>query len=109
MAIFNNDDILRALAKNFKAFAYQKITVNSTIKTLTIPRDAKYALLSFESDASGIAARFLETNAVAVSTTDGIALSHLDRVDITDTTNLEGFQIIQAQSGIHTLHVQYYY
>lgn len=109
MAIFNNDDILRALAKNFKAFAYQKITVNSTIKTLTIPKDAKYALLSFESDASGIAARFLETNSVPVSTTDGIALSHLDRVDLTDQANLEGFQIIQAQSGIHTLHVQYYY
>ena len=74
MAIFNNDDLLRALAKNFKAFAYQKITVNATVKSLTIPRDAKYALLSFESDASGIAARFLETNAVPVSATDGIAL-----------------------------------
>lgn len=109
MAIFNNDDLIRALAKNFKAFAYQKITVNNTIKTLTIPKDAKYALLSFESDATGIAARFLETNSVPVSSTDGIALSNLDRVDITDQTNLEGFQIIQAQSGIHTLHVQYYY
>jgi hypothetical protein len=109
MAIFNNDDLLRALAKNFKAFAYQKITVNATVKSLTIPRDAKYALLSFETDATGISARFLETNVVPVSATDGIALSHLDRVDITDTTNLEGFQIVQAQSGIHTLHVQYYY
>ena len=109
MAIFNNDDILRALAKNFKAFAYEKITVTSTIKTLNIPKEAKYALLSLESSATGIAARFLETNSVPVSTTDGIALSNLDRVDITDQTNLEGFQIIQAQAGTHVLHVQYYY
>lgn len=100
--------ILRGSLNSFKAFSYEAITVNNTIKTLTIPSGAKYALMKFVSDATGNAANYLETGSVPVSTTVGIPISDGTVFDVTDAQNLVAFQIIQSQAGTHTLHVQYY-
>ena len=115
MALLNGDQsksylfgILQAALNGFKAFSYEAITVDNTVKTLTIPTGAKYAFMVLESDATGIAARFLQTKQTTVSTTAGLALSNLDRFDVTDAQNLSQFQITQAQAGTHTLHVEYY-
>lgn len=115
MALINGDQsksylskVLQQALNGFKAFSYEAISVDNTVKNLTIPTDAKYALCVLESDATGIAARYLETKQTTVSTTAGLALSHLDRFDITDAQNLSQFQITRAQAGTHTLHVQYY-
>ncbi len=100
--------LVRNALNGFKAFSYQALTVDATVKQLTIPDGAVYALMTLESDASGIAARYLETLQTPVSTTAGMALSNLDRFDVTDAQNLSQFQITRAQAGTHTLHVQYY-
>lgn len=100
--------LVRNAINGFKAFSYQALTVDNTVKQLTIPTDAKYALMTLESTATGVAARYLETLQTAVSTTAGLALSNLDRFDVTDAQNLSQFQITQAQAGTHTLHIQYY-
>lgn len=114
MALLNGDQsksylfgILQAALNGFKACSYEAITVDGTVKNFTIPTDAKYAFCVLESADTGIAARYLETKQTTVSTTAGLALSHLDRFDVTDAQNLSQFQIIRVQSGVTTLHVQY--
>jgi hypothetical protein len=108
----NSRQLLRQLISQsgtaVHAFSYEKITVDGTTKNLTVPSGAKYALCVFESDATGIAARYLETKQTTINTSTGLALSNLDRFDITDAQNLSQFQITQAQAGTHVLHVQYY-
>jgi len=42
------------------------------------------------------------------TTTDGLALNHLDFFDIPDGDNLRNLRFIEASNGTHTLHVQYY-
>lgn len=102
-------DILRSNLNSFKAFSYESITVDGTVKTLTVPTGAKYALITVESSVtSGVIARYLETKTTAVSTTAGLALRDGDKLDITDYANLNGFQITQAQAGTHVIKVQYY-
>ena len=98
----------RSALNSFKAFSYEPIDIDGTIKNLNIPEGAKYALLTLESADSGIAARYLETKQTIVSTTLGMALAHLDRVDVTEAQNLSQVQIIRVQAGVTTLHVQYY-
>ncbi len=99
----------RSALNSFKAFSYESITVDGTVKTLTIPSGAKYALVTVESSVtSGIVARYLETKASTVTTTLGLALRDGSVIDITDAQNLVGFQITQAQAGTHVIKVQYY-
>jgi len=90
------------------AFGYEALTIDNTVKKLTIPDGAIYALTRLESDATGIAVRLLESGIVPVSTTVGIGLANLDPYDITNAQNLAGFQVTQAQGGTHVLHIQYY-
>lgn len=93
---------------SFKAFSYESITVDGTVKTLTVPAEAKYALITVESSVtSGVVARYLETKQTTVSTTAGLALRDGSVIDITDAQNLSGFQITQAQAGTHVIKVQY--
>lgn len=100
--------LLRGNLNSFKAIGYEAITVDGTVKALTIPSGAKYALMRIESDKTGVVARYLETTASTVSSTVGLGLVALDPLDITDAQNLNGFRITQAQAGTHTLYVQYY-
>lgn len=101
--------ILRNSLNSFKAFSYESITVDGTVKSLTIPSGAKYALITVESSVtSGVVARYLETKQSTVTTTLGLALRDGSVFDITDAENLAGFQITQAQAGTHVIKVQYY-
>lgn len=101
--------ILKSALNSFKAFSYESITVDGTVKNLTIPADAKYALITVESSVTtGVIARYLETKQSVVTTTLGLALRDGSVLDITDAQNLAGFQITQAQAGTHVIKVQYY-
>lgn len=101
--------ILKGNLNSFKAFSYESITVGGTVKTLTVPSGAKYALITVESSVtSGVIARYLETKQTTVSTTAGLGLRDGSVIDITDAQNLAGFQITQAQAGTHVIKVQYY-
>lgn len=103
-------DLVRLGSNSFKAFSYQKLTVDGTVKNLTIPTGTRYALMTYESTvaAGTISARYLETKQTTVSTTDGLAIDNLFRFDITDAQNLSQFQITQTVAGTHTLYIQYF-
>lgn len=101
--------ILRSALNSFKAFSYESITIDGTVKTLTVPDGAKYALITVESSVtSGVIARYLETKQSTVTTTLGLALRDGSVVDVTDAQNLAGFQVTQATAGTHVIKVQYY-
>jgi hypothetical protein len=99
--------ILRSSINSFKACGYEKITVDNTVKRLTVPTGAKYALLKLESSATGNSVFYLEYYR-PVSATDGIPIADGTAFDITDAQNLAGFNVIQSTAGTHTLYVQYY-
>lgn len=100
--------LLQATRNSYKAIGQEEITV-STIKSLTVPTNAVYALISLESSATGVAIRYLELGDKTVPTsTVGLGKSSLDTWDVVDTANLVNFRAIAAQAGTHVLHVQYY-
>lgn len=101
-----NSDLLRNANNSFKAFAYQKLTINGTVARLTVPDGARYATMKFVSDATGNSANILQFN-MPVTATDGFPIADGTVFDVTDTVNLVGFNIIQSQSGTHTLYVEY--
>ncbi len=102
------DQLLKQNLNNFKAFAYEKVSVTGAVTTLTVPATAKYAEIRLESTiTTSIAIRYLITGGIPTST-DGMALNNLDLFDLTDYQNLINFKAIQTGAGTHTLHVQYY-
>lgn len=110
-----NDNIksyLKALlsdSKNsFKSFAHEEITVDGTVKSLTIPSGSLYARMVFQSSIATPAARYLQNKSVAVSTTVGLPLLDMTVFEIIDFSNLNGFQITQIAAGTHTLQVEYF-
>lgn len=100
------------LAKqNLIAIGYQNLTVDGTAGglALTVPADAKYALVVVESADTGTAIRYLETGPLfPVTTSNGIPRSNLDVFDIQGYQNLKQFRAIRVQSGTTNLQVQYY-
>ena len=101
-------ELVRIALNSPKAFAYEKITVDGTVKKLTVPADAKYAIITLESVDTGVAARYLETLSTTVQSSVGMPLYNGTDKDILDYNNLINFQIIRAQSGATSLNVQYY-
>lgn len=107
----DKNTLYRLLAgKDLIALGYQKLTVDGTAKSLTIPAGAIYAELRLESDVTAsVPVRYLMLgNDTLPTATDGLALNNLDFFDINNGTNLVNFRIIQATGGTHTLHIQYY-
>ena len=100
------------LAKyNFIACGYEKLSVTGTVTGLvSIPADARYMEIRVESDiTASVPLRYLLLGGVTVpSATDGLALNHLDFLDISGTSNIINFRVIRTVAGNHTLHVQYY-
>lgn len=90
-----------------QAKSYQKLTVNGTAASFTLPDGCNSAVIAIESSATGFAVRFLETG-VDPTTTDGMPRSNGDYVEILGRTNCENFRIIQAQAGTHVAHITYY-
>lgn len=108
----NSKNLLRSILQksnhDLLAIGYEKITV-TTVKSLTIPTGATYALISLESSIATPAIRYLELGDKTLPTTsDGLQRSNLDVFDITGYTNLVNFRVIQVGVGTHVLHVQYY-
>lgn len=112
MIIDNSKTYLKALLSasqnSFKAFAYEAITVDGTVKSLTIPEGSLYARLIFQSSISTPAARYLQNKSVAVSTTVGLPLLDMTVFEIIDFANLNGFQITQISAATNILHVEYF-
>jgi hypothetical protein len=103
-------ELINLNKKVLVACAYQKLTVDGTVKSLTVPNGVKYAELKLESLDTGIASRhlLLGSSGTQPTTTDGIGLNSLDVIDIVGYQNLINFRITRVQSGITILHVQYY-
>lgn len=107
----NRNTLYRLLSeKDSVAIGYQKLSITGTAQALTIPDEATYAELRLESDVTAsVPVRYLMLgNDTLPTATDGLALNNLDFFDINNGTNLVNFRIIQATSGTHTLHIQYY-
>jgi len=104
------DQLVQNALNSFKAFAYQKITVDATVQTLTVPDGAKYAQMVLQSDiaAPDNAARYLLTKSTTVSATEGLPLPNGSVIDVTDYANLQGFQITRVAAGTTYLFVQYF-
>lgn len=103
--------LARASANGFKAFGFQQLTVSNTVVNLTIPTDAKYALIIVESTISTNCIRYLEfggSTTVVAAGTVGLPVTNGSVFDITDAQNLAGFQAIQEAAGTHKLNIQYY-
>jgi hypothetical protein len=100
--------LVRAAYNNFKAFAYEQIAIDGSIKKLNIPDGAKYALLTVESDVDGIVVRYLETLSETVAVGYGIPVTNGSAFDVTDYENLVNFQITEESSNTTMLNVQYY-
>ncbi len=105
-----NSSELERLSKNsYKAFKYQKLSVNSaSVFTLTVPEQTKYVDITVESDVVlTIPLRYLITGETPTAT-DAVPLNHLDRFDISDAANIYNFKVIRTTVGTHTLHIQYF-
>jgi hypothetical protein len=95
------------LANDWRAISNQQLTVDGTVAKLTVPTNAKYALIVPESSATGTAIRYWLDGSIP-TTTEGIPRGNLDAFDIVEKQNLENFRITQAQAGTHNLQVQYF-
>ena len=100
--------ILKSWVNSPKAYSYEKITVDGSVKQLTVPADAIFAELMLESDllSPTVATRYMFKG--DPSSTDGMGLINLDKISVSEKENLINFKITQAAAGTHTLHVTYY-
>lgn len=104
-------ELVKLAKRNLIAIGYQNLTVDNTTGgvSLSVPLDAKYALVVVESDATGTAIRYLETGpAFPVTSNNGIPRSNLEVFDLQGYQNMVNFRCIEAQSGTHNLQIQYY-
>jgi len=102
-------ELLQLTRYNLVAVGYQKLSVTGTATALTVPADARYALIVLQSSITTPAIRYLELGDKTLPTaTDGIPRSDLDALDVQGYQNLVNFRAIQVGAGTHTLHIQYY-
>lgn len=95
------------LANDWRGISNQQLVVNNTVKKLTVPTNAKYALIVVESDAEGTAVRYWQDGS-SPTANEGIPRADQGGLDIVEKQNLINFRIIQAQAGTHNLQVQYF-
>ena len=102
-------ELLRLQNYDLTAISYQQLTVGASVVSLTIPTDARYAILQLESSVTGAAIRYLTlgNNTIPTAST-GMIRSNLDVIDIGGTNNLTLFRAIQAAAGTHKLNITYY-
>lgn len=104
---------LVTLAKyNLIACGFETLTVDNTsggLSLIRVPTNARYALIVVESDATGTAIRYKQLGDVNAPTdSEGIPRSNLDVFDLQGYQNIINFRTIEAQTGTHTLQVEYY-
>lgn len=94
---------------NLVAIGYQKLVTNNSAQALTIPDNARYAIIKTESNVTTSAIRYLELGDILLpTTTDGIALSNNDVISIEGYQNLINFRVIRTGISVTSLHIQYY-
>lgn len=91
---------------------YEDLTVDDTVKSLTVPENAVSASVFFEVDATASsksrALRYKE-NGSAPSSTSGQAFGDGDVLEIFGKTSLNKFEIIGIEADkSHVLRIQYY-
>lgn len=101
--------IAKALMNQPRSIGYEKLSLSSSAQNLTsVPTNATYAVCRLESSVTtGVVARFRRDGAAATST-DGVALQHLELFDISEKQNISNLSIIQTTAGTHVLHVEYF-
>lgn len=100
-------ELVRQGLNDLEAFAYEKITVDGTVKTLTIPTNAKVAILTLVSTITSGPAVMVRYDANPTSS-DGTPFFNGDRWNVLDPKNLVNFKVTQFGAGTHTLYVEYY-
>lgn len=100
-------ELVNLTKRSYIAIGYQKLTVDGTVKTLTLPTDALYADIQLESSIATPAIRYKIDGGV-VSATDGMFLLTGSQIDVSSRENLIHFQTTQVGAGTHTLHITYY-
>jgi hypothetical protein len=103
-------ELVNLTRKTVTAFYYEKISVDGTVKSLTVPDGATYAEIQLDSTATGAAIRvlMLGTAGTQPSTTDGLGYRDGTFWDVTGYQNLLNFRVTRAQAGTHTLYIQYF-
>jgi hypothetical protein len=96
--------LVNQVNRTYIAIGYEKITIDGTAKTLTLPTDAIYAEFRYEGTTS---ARY-RIDGTAPTTTDGMLISNLDVFDILNRENLSRFKAIHTAAGTDVLHITYY-
>lgn len=104
------NELVRLTKYNLIAADYEKLSIDGTVKSLTVPSGVNYALITVESSIATPAIRYLELGGSGTqpSTTDGLAKSNLDTFDVHGYQNLVNFRVTRVAAGTHTLHIQYY-
>lgn len=100
-------ELVRQGLNHLEAFAYEKITVTGTAQSLTVPANAKSAVLTLVSTVTATPAIMVRYDAVPTAT-DGMPYYNTNRWVVDDAKNLINFKAIQYAAGTHTLYVEYY-
>jgi hypothetical protein len=103
-------DLLKTLNKSFVTSGFEEITIDNSVKSLSVPPNSHYALCTVESDVTSpeqIVARF-RMDGLNPTNTAGLPLNHLTVFTIKEPEQLNKFKIIQAQAGVHKLTVTYF-
>jgi len=109
---FESLNILAGNSENpGKCVGFEYFTVDITVKSLDLSvcsRTPKYAIMSLESDATGIAVRYkIDGNNPDIS--KGMPKYDKSIWTIISTEDLARFKITEVVSGTHVLNVEYYY
>jgi len=100
-------ELVRQGLNDLEAFGYQKIVVDGTVQSLTIPTDAKIAVMSLVSTITSGPAVWVRYDANP-ATGGGQPFYNGDRWNVVDAKNLVNFKITQDSAGTHTLYIEYY-
>lgn len=109
---YSLEQYLNALLYGGRCLGYERLEVDETVQSFTIPEKCQTAVLSVEagqgaSDSTKIA-RFLETGDDP-SANDGMPLGDGSILQISGKLNLDAFKVIGLDAGVtHIINIQYY-
>lgn len=102
-------ELVRLNKYNLIACGYEQLTVTGSVASLTVPTDARYALIEVESSITTPSIRYLELGDKTLPTSStGIRRADGSAFDVSGYQNLSNFRIIQISAGTHKLNIAYY-
>jgi len=96
------------LGNNSVCVGVQTLVIDGTVKQLTVPANANYALIQLESTATGSAIRFWSDGITVPTTTDGMFRASNEAFDVLSAQTASQIKVTQAQAGTHKLFIEYY-